>query len=96
LRRSEKLILLPASIELAENLDAGRAGADHRFGYADEKPVLHNARNNGKTLRQIFWLGYGAEEAVHDIVSVVADEGLAARRPAQPDLALAAASSRSR
>src|ERR1700740_1930253 len=79
-----------ASIELAKNLDAGRTGADHRLGDSDEEPVFDDAWNGGEPVRQILRAGNGAEEAIHDIVSIVADESLAARSFPQAELAIAA------
>jgi hypothetical protein len=40
-------MLPPASIELAENLDAGGTGADHCLGDANEEPVFDNAGDGG-------------------------------------------------
>ena len=74
-----------------KNLDAGRTGADHRLGNPDEEPMFDDAGNGGEPVRQTVRIGNGTEEAIHDIVSIVADESLAAGSFPQADLAIAAA-----
>lgn len=42
------------SIELAKDLDAGGAGADHCFGDAKEQPVFDDARDGDEAQREVF------------------------------------------
>jgi len=85
---------LPASIELTENLDAGGTRADYGLGDSNEEPMFDDAGDCGQMLRQSIWAGNGAEEAIHDVVPIVAYESLPLGVLRKRTLALAAAGPR--
>jgi hypothetical protein len=81
---------LPASIKLTENLQAGGTGANDGLGDSDEKPMFDDARDFGQTVRQTIGITNGTKMAIHDKVTIVGHESLAAWSFAQADLAIAA------
>ncbi len=80
-----------ALIERAEHFDTGRSGADHGFGDPDEEAMLDGARDGGKPVRKFVRAGNGAEEAIDNKISIVADERFSAGHATQAKFTLAAA-----
>src|SRR6185437_4022131 len=66
------------------------AGKDRALRKADEKPVLHHARNHRQRGRQSGRLLDGPESAVEDGVAAIGHERRASGEP-QPNLAAASA-----
>ena len=50
----------------SKHAEAGRTGEEHVIGYAEEKPMFHDSRNDIEQIRQGFHIRYRAKRAIGD------------------------------